>query len=101
VSEPVVLFCRPVDLDPEDPFDAEILRMTTKYTGSVESTCDGCDCRIWVGPRQQEAMKEFTDVTKGCFRCIAQAQALGVQVAGVRDLGNPEHSRSLWTPGMR
>jgi hypothetical protein len=92
MSQPVILFCRPVDLDPSDPIDAEILQRTTKYTGSIESSCDACECRIWIGPRQHEAMKQRTDVTKACFRCVARAMALGIEPGGVRNLGNPEPS---------
>lgn len=93
MSDFTIIACRPVELDPNDPFEAQILDMTFVYDGSVKARCRRCNREVWVGPRQQEALASDPSIPIGCFLCAATPEgnlAARLGLLDVHDLGNPQ-----------
>lgn len=60
---------------------------TPVYPGSIKDFCKECGIDVWVGPMQQQFMKENQDVTLLCFQCAGVLANQGMQFE-VRTLGN-------------
>jgi hypothetical protein len=84
IAPSVRLACRPVDWSKAP--DADSWQPTPVYPGSVQSPCADCAEAIWIGPRQQEAVR--AGLRAICFACGVAwaAQQKGVDVTS---LGNP------------
>lgn len=74
-DEAVIAACRPVDWkDLGLPEGVEIPEETPVYPGSVQGHCQTCGIKIWVGPKQQEAVVNWDKkVVVLCFKCGFQA----------------------------
>jgi len=78
-----IVACRPVDLDPDDPTDAECARTTA-------GACAECKRKVWIGPRSQAVVEAHPDtVAVMCFLCAVLA-ADGYGDTAVASLGNEE-----------
>lgn len=85
-----VLACRPRHLNLTNVIDAAIALTTSVYSGSVEGTCDTCQCAVHIGPNQQAVHQANPSTTIVCFRCVAVLGADDPDALDIRSLGNPE-----------
>lgn len=102
-----VIACRPITFDDLGPIRHEIMMKAMAetgldliiYPGSVEGVCGECGVAIYVGPRQQDAIRDL-DATdeEYAVECLACATLTGLDPlvqSTVVSLGNPDD------PGIR
>lgn len=87
---PVVIACRPRDLDLTNEMDALIAKGTFVYEGSVEGCCDLCEQAVHVGPNQSALLLISPETLVVCFRCVAVMQNMDPEPFDIRSLDNPE-----------
>ena len=84
-----LLMCRPVNLDVSKEIDMVIMQRTEKWAGSIESTCEHCQCAVWVGPRSQALMDTAEKI---CMRCAFEESKRSPVEPLIVSLENPEFS---------
>ena len=92
-----ILACRSVEpTETEKQVALQVgMDLTTPYPGSIKDVCVRCEREVWVGPRQQDAMRAAAGAAQtvvSCFTCsVLIADELREEPServGVVDLGN-------------
>ncbi len=90
MAESVTLACQPVN--PSTAFRAAAEGATgvplRPYAGSVEAACFLCGCGVWVGPLQQQKLRDLSPAPRiACLECLARAGVVSTVALSLKKWG--------------